>query len=56
MAQRKLLLDSNAYLRLAQSIHPLLFVEFGEDRTCLYLTEDFEREFARSRRLGTKFP
>ena len=49
MAQRKLLLDSNAYLRLARSIHPLLFVEFGEDRSCLYLTEDFETEFARSR-------
>ena len=39
MAQQKLLLDSNAYLRLARSIHPLLFVEFGEDRTCLYLAE-----------------
>ena len=56
MAQRKLLLDTNAYLRLARSIHPLLFVEFGEDRTCLYLAEDFEREFARGRRLRSKFP
>ena len=56
MAQQKLLLDTNAYLRLARSIHPLLFVEFGEDRSCLYLAEDFEREFARSRRLRSKFP
>ena len=56
MAQRKLLLDTNAYLRLARSIRPLLFVDFGEDRTCLYVTEDFEREFARSRRLRSKFP
>ena len=56
MAQQKLLLDTNAYLRLARSIHPLLFVEFGEDRTCLYLAEDFETEFARSRRLHSKFP
>ncbi len=56
MPQRKLLLDTNAYLRVARSIHPLLFAEFGEDRTCLYLIEEFEREFARSRRLRSKFP
>ena len=56
MPQRKLLLDTNAYLRLARSIHPLLFIEFGEDQTCLYLIEEFEREFARSRRLRGKFP
>lgn len=56
MPQRKLLLDTNAYLRLARSIHPLLFIEFGENRTCLYLVEEFEREFSRSRRLRTKFP
>ena len=56
MAQRKLLLDTNANLRLARSIHPLLFVDFGEDRTRLYVTEDFGREFARSRRLRSKFP
>ena len=56
MPQRKLLLDTNAYLRLARSIHPLLFIEFGEDQTSLYLIEEFEREFARSRRLRGKFP
>ena len=56
MPQRKLLLDTNAYLRLARSIHPLLFIESGEDQTCLYLIEEFEREFARSRRLRGKFP
>ena len=56
MPQRKLLLDTNAYLRLARSIHPLLFIEFGEDQTCLYLIDEFEREFARSRRLRNKFP
>ena len=56
MRQRKLLLDTNAYLRLARSVHPLLFSEFGEDRTCLYLIDEFEREFARSRRLCSKFP
>ena len=56
MPQRKLLLDTNAYLRLARSIHPLLFIEFGEDQTCLYLIDEFEREFGRSRRLRGKFP
>ena len=56
MPQRKLLLDTNAYLRLARSVHPLLFIEFGEDQTCLYLIEEFEQEFARSRRLRGKFP
>ena len=34
MAQRKILLDSNAYLRLAQTIHLLLHVEFGDDCHC----------------------
>ena len=56
MPQRKLLLDTNAYLRLARSVHPLLFSEFGEDRICLYLINEFEREFVRSRRLRSKFP
>ena len=56
MQQRKLLLDTNAYLRLARNIHPLLFVEFGVDRICLYLIEEFEQEFTRSRRLRSKFP
>ena len=56
MPQRKLLLDTNAYLRLARSVHPLLFSEFGDDRTCLYLIDEFEREIARSRRLRSKFP
>ena len=55
MPQRKLLLDTNAYLRLARSIYPLLFIEFGDDRTCLYLTEEVERELNRSRRLRSKF-
>ena len=32
--QRKILLDSNSYLRLAQTIHPLLHVEFGHECHC----------------------
>ena len=56
MAQRKLLLDSCVYLRIAQSIHPLLGEEFGEDRICLYVISEFEGEYKRSQRLKTKFP
>jgi hypothetical protein len=31
MSQNRILVDSNAYFRLAQSIHPLLNVEFGDE-------------------------
>lgn len=55
MAQRKILLDSNSYLRLAQTIHPLLQVEFGEDSHCLYVIRELQQEFDRSPRLQTKF-
>jgi len=55
MAQRKILLDSNAYLRLAQTIRPLLSVEFGEERYCLYVIRELQQEFDRSSRLQTKF-
>ena len=55
MPQSKMLLDTCSYLRLARSIHPLLFVEFGEERYCLYVIEDFQEEFGKSRRLRTKF-
>lgn len=56
MARTAMLLDSNSYLRLAISIHPLLGVEFGGDhRYCLYVIEDLEKEFARSPRLQRKF-
>ena len=36
MAQCKILVDSNSYFRLAKSIRPLLFCEFGEEKCCLY--------------------
>lgn len=55
MAQTKILLDSNSYFRLAKSIHPLLFQEFGDERYCLYVLEELEREYARSSRLQTQF-
>lgn len=55
MAQRKILLDSNSYLRLAQTIHPLLHVEFGDECHCLYVIRELQQEFDRSARLQTKF-
>lgn len=56
MAQKKILLDSNVYFRLAKEIHPLLFREFSEDRHCLYVLKDLQDEYDRSRRLQTRFP
>ena len=32
MPQSKILLDTNAYLRLAHNLHPLLFQEFGKKK------------------------
>ena len=55
MAQTKILLDSNAYFRLAQNIHPLLFQSFGEEQFTLYVHNDLTREFKRSSRLRNKF-
>lgn len=56
MAQLKILLDSNVYFRLAKDIHPLLFVEFGKECHCLYVLEELQAEYDRSRSLQTKFP
>jgi hypothetical protein len=55
MAQSKIILDTNSYFRLAQSIHPLLFVEFGIPKYCLYVTPELDVELNRSPKLQTKF-
>ena len=55
MSQTKLLLDTNAYLRLAYTIHPLLFVSFGDENYTLYVIEDFQVEFNRQPRFKKKF-
>lgn len=55
-SQTKILLDSNGYFRLAQSLHPLLFQAFGTDRYCLYVLPELDREYARQPRLQLKFP
>lgn len=54
--QNKILVDTNSYIRLAQNIHPLLRVPFGEDNTCLYVLPELERELNCQPRLQTRFP
>ncbi len=53
--QNRILIDSNVYFRLAQSVHPLLGNEFGDNRNCLYIIDGFEYEYFNSARLKTSF-
>ena len=55
MSIKRILLDSNAYLRLANSFHPLLNEPFGKDRYVLYLIPEFQKEFDKNPRLVNKF-
>ncbi|MEE8429125.1 MAG: DNA-binding protein [Gammaproteobacteria bacterium] len=55
MAQAKILLDSNAYFRLAKNIHPLLDTPFGGAHHCLYVLKELDDEFERNKRLKTQF-
>ena len=55
MAILKILIDTNVYFRLAQSIHPLLRTSFGSPPNQLFITEDLEKEFKSSSRLQLKF-
>ena len=55
MSQSRILVDSNAYFRLAKSIHPLLNVVFGNKRYCLYVIKELQDEYNRSPRLKNAF-
>lgn len=55
MAQSKILVDTNCYLRLAQSIRPLLFVPFGDREYCLYVIPELNDELEK-KHLRNKFP
>lgn len=55
MAQTKILLDTNSYLRLAENLHPLLFVSYGEENFTLYAHKDLRDECLRQPRLANKF-
>jgi hypothetical protein len=50
------LLDTNAYLRLAKRIRPLLGVRFGQKDYVLTVLKDVENEVRRSSRLRLKHP
>lgn len=55
MPQKKILIDTNAYLRLAQTIRPLLGKSFGKEKFTLYIHKRFEEEINKSQRLKSKF-
>ena len=50
------LLDTNAYLRLAKRVRPMLGVEFGQKRYMLTILEDVEAEVRHSGRLRFLYP
>jgi hypothetical protein len=52
----ELLADSCAYFRLAQAVHPLLGVPFGEPPSYkIYVISELDKEYLRSTRLVNKF-
>lgn len=55
MAHSNILVDTNAYLRLAKTIRPLLFVTFGEKEYCLYIIPELNKEL-KSRKLQSNYP
>jgi hypothetical protein len=55
MAQTKILLDTNSYLRLAQNLHPLLFQSFGTQNYTLFVHKELKDECLRQPRLAHKF-
>lgn len=50
------LLDTNAYLRLAKRIYPMLGVPFGQKEYVLTILKDVEQEVHRNPTLRFKFP
>lgn len=50
------LLDTNAYLRLAKRVRPLLGVPFGQKRYVLTILQDVESEVHASPRLRFRYP
>jgi len=54
MAQTKILVDTNTYLRLAKTLHPLLFTPFGANEYCLYILPELNSELLNSK-LQNKF-
>lgn len=55
MAQSRILIDTNSYLRIASVIHPLLRQEFGVEKYCIYSLPDLEKEMTNNLELQSKF-
>ena len=55
MPLSRILVDSNAYFRLAKSIRPLLGAPFGKKQYCLYVLKELQVEYDRSPRLKDVF-
>jgi len=55
-ASTLVLLDTNAYLRLAKRVRPMLGVAFGQKNYVLTILKDVEEEVHRSGALKFKFP
>lgn len=55
MSQERILVDSCTYFRLALDKRPLLGVEFGAGKYCLFIVEELEKEYNNSPRLQNKF-
>ncbi len=51
-----ILVDTNAYFRLAQSIRPLLGESFGQEQHCLYVIKELQKEYDKNPRLKNSFP
>jgi hypothetical protein len=56
MSLCRILIDSNVYFRLAQTLHPLLNSTFGEKRCCLFIIKQLQAEYDKSLRLKNTFP
>jgi predicted nuclease of predicted toxin-antitoxin system len=55
MPQSKILVDTNAYIRLAQTVRPLLCQSFGKEEYCLYIIPELNKEL-KAKRLESLFP
>lgn len=55
MAYKRILLDTNTYLRIGKSIKPLLGVPFGAQQQALYLLNQAQAELNKVSQLKTKF-
>jgi hypothetical protein len=55
MAETRVILDTNAYFRLAQSIHPLLSTAFGKQKYTLYVLKELQVEYDKNPRLTNRF-